>query len=213
MLNLRKMYWAGAAGAGAACLLLIGMALIQMPAGLTYPGAEVLTGHLRLGAAETEEYMSAIRLLFGLDSLFLVGWILAWAGLAAHLRERQPFLAWLSLGLGLAGAVLDFTENGLVWGAVQAWGWGMAADGAWLAGWKAVQSLSYVLPFAGAAAAAAALWGEKGWAQAAAWTGSALLLPAAAGIYFPALVLAANVWFLIWFLCVGMLLRRCASSV
>lgn len=189
----------GAVGAALAAILLLAMAFIQLPGGMFYPGLEALTGRLTLDSAALQAYLTGMRLLFVLDGLFLAGWVLAWLGLAELVRARQPLLGWLTLGFGLAGALFDFSENSLVWGALQAFQSGQWMTPGWVIAWKAVQHLSYWLPFLAAALAAPALWQGKWPEKAAAWVGSILLLPAIIGLYFPDLILLPNLWFLLWF--------------
>lgn len=198
----------GAFGAGTACLLLVAMAFVSLPAGLEYPGLGVLTGRLALSPAELPAYLAGMRLLFVLDGFFLAGWLVAWVGLFHLLRSRAPLFAWLSLALGLIGGFLDFSENSLILGALQTFQSGQMMTPGWVIAWKAVQHLSYWLPFLGALFAAPALW-QGHWAEkAAALVSSVLLVPAVIGLYFPDLILLPNLWFLVWFLALSQILWR-----
>lgn len=195
----RSLLRLGALGATLSTLLLLAMAFVSLPAGMFYPGLEALTRGLLLSSADQSAYLTGMRLLFALDGLFLAGWILAWVGIGELVRARQPLLGWLTLGFGLAGALFDFSENSLIWGALQTFQNGQMMTPGWVIGWKAVQHLSYWLPFLAAALAAPALWQGKWMEKAAALTASLLLLPAVVGLYFPGLILLPNLWFLLWF--------------
>lgn len=83
-----------------------------------------------------------------------------------------------------------------------------------MAGWKAVQHLSYWLPFLGAVFTGLALWSRRGLDRSTALLGTLGVAIAAAGLYFPALALASNVWFLLWFVNAALLLAfaQMASS-
>lgn len=180
-------------------LLLISMAFIFFPQGLEYPGLLVLTGKLALSAADKTAYSRALRTLFVVDSIFLLGWMVSWLGVARAVRERVPLLGILSLAAGLAGALLDFGENGIIWGVFQNFQAGQALGSDWVARWHLVRGLSYWLPFIGALLAAVGLW-RGGWRErVTAIVGSVLVIPAVVGMYVPGLSLLPNLWFLLWF--------------
>lgn len=195
----RSILRLGAFGAALSTLLLLTMAFVSLPAGMFYPGLEALTGGLLLSPAEQSAYLTGMRLLFVLDGLFLAGWAMAWVGIGELVRARQPLLGWLTLLFGLAGALFDFSENSLILGALQTFQAGQLMSANWVIAWKAVQHLSYWLPFLAAALAAPALWQGKWPEKAAALTGSLLIVPAAFGLYFPDLILLSVLWFLVWF--------------
>lgn len=197
----------GAVGAAVSALLLIGMAFVRLPAGLEYPGLPALTGSVLLSPGDSNAFLDGLRTLFALDSLFLLGWILAWIGLADLVGRRSDGVkATVVLVLGLAGALMDFGENGIILGAMGNLASGSAATGNWTIAWKAVQHLSYALPFAGALSSSVHLWGLGLPGKVTAFAGTVLLIPAAAGLYIPALSLVSNLWFLVWFLCLAILL-------
>jgi len=153
-------------------------------------------------------FLGSMRVLFVLDGIFLLGWILAWTGLAALVSSRDHLRGILVLALGLAGALFDLGENGIILGALQSLEAGNAATGAWTIAWKAVQHLSYWLPFGGALLASGVVW-SLGWAgRLTALIGSILLPAAVAGLYLPGLSLLSNAWFLLWFLSLAVLLWR-----
>lgn len=167
---------------------------------------------MALAPAELDAYLTAMRTLFTLDGLFLVGWLLAWLGLFTLVRGRSPLLGWLTLGCGLVGALFDFGENSLILGALQALQAGRLVTADWLAAWRAVQHMSYWLPFLGAVFAGLGLWSRRGLDRSTALIGTAGVAIAAIGLYFPALSLAANAWFLLWFANGALLLWRRAGE-
>lgn len=203
----------GAMGAAVSTLMLLLMAMISFPKGLAYPGLEVLSGTLLFGPDEMEVYLNGMRILFTLDGLFLVGWIVSWIGLAELIRSRFPLFGLLTLVLGLTGAMLDMTENSIIWGVIQQKAFGSMATPDWIIPWKAIQHLSYWLPFIAAVLAAAGLWSKKPLDRIVALIGSVGILPAVAGLYFPNLSLLANLWFLIWFASAAVLLWRRSSEI
>ncbi len=199
MLPHRPILRLGAWGAALSTLLLLAMAFIRLPAGMFYPGLPALMGRLLLAPAEQAAYLTEMRLLFVLDGMFLVGWILAWLGIGELVRARQHLTGWLTLGLGLAGALFDFGENSLILGALQIFESGQVMPVACVIAWKAVQHLSYWLPFLAALLAAPVLWQGGKFEKVFALTSSSLLIPAVIGLYFPNLILLPNLWFLVWF--------------
>jgi len=189
------------------------MAFISLPAGMSYPGLEALTGALSLTAGEQTTYLSGMQVLYLLDGIFLLGWVIAWVGLAELVQARYRILGLLTLVIGLAGALCDFCENSIVWGVLQSGAWGGLSGSNWVIPWKAVQHMSYWLPFLGAVLAACGLWSEKALDRVTAFVGSLLVLGAALGLYFTQLSLLSNLWFLLWFACLASLLwRRSAET-
>jgi hypothetical protein len=200
-------------GAGTAAIVLVAMAFISLPGGMTYPGMGILDGRVILKGAELQSYLGSMRLLFVLDGVFLLGWIIAWTGLAALVQTRAPAFGALVLAFGLVGALLDLTENGIILGALEALEAGQAAPGTWTIVWKAVQHLSYWLPFASALHASTALWSKRPLDRITAFTGSVLLIFAVPGLYFPGFSLLSNAWFLIWFTSLAALLWQRANDM
>lgn len=190
-----------AVGSGVSVVMLVMMSFIVFPAGLEYPGVSVLTGRLILSLDDLNIYLEAIRYLFMLDSLFLLGWIIAWIGIAEVVRVRFRTLGILTLIFGLTGAFFDFGENSIVWGVLQNLLDGRSMNSDWVARWKAVQHLSYWLPFIGAFLAALGLWSTRIFDKILAVVGTLLVVLAAIGLYLPGLSLLPNLWFLCWFLC------------
>lgn len=58
--------------------MLILMAFVILPFEMTYPGIEALTGDLALSLGELNSYLNGLQVLFVLDGIFLVGWLVSW---------------------------------------------------------------------------------------------------------------------------------------
>ena len=140
-----------------------------------------------------------MRTLFIVDTVFLLGWMVSWLGVARAVRERVPLLGWLSLAAGLAGALLDFGENSIIWGVFRDFKAGLALGSDWVARWNMVRGLSYWLPFIGALLAAVGFWRGRWRERVVVVVGSVLVVPAVVGMYVPGLSLLPNLWFLLWF--------------
>lgn len=213
MKNSNRVVRVGAIGAGVSVVFLIAMAFVSLPAGMNYPGLEALTGALTLTPDEQAAYLSGMQVLYLLDGIFLLGWVVAWVGLAELVRTRYRILGLLTLVLGLAGALCDLCENSIIWSVLQSGVWGVSSGGDWVIPWKAVQHMSYWLPFLGAVIAACGLWSEKALDRLTAAVGGLLVAGAAAGLYLSQLSLLSNLWFLLWFACLAWLLwRRSAQT-
>ena len=208
MKNINRVMRAGSVGAAISTVLLIGMVFITLPAGMSYPGLEALTGSIVLSAGEKNAFLTGMQTLYILDGVFLMGWILAWVGLSELVRERSKTFGLLTLIFGLAGALFDLSENSIIWGVLQSMQLGTLSGNAWLIPWKAVQHMSYWLPFSGAILAACGLWSRQRLDQITAIAGTVLTAGAIAGLYLPAISLLSNLWFLIWFASLACLLWR-----
>jgi len=209
----RQILRISSVAAGISTLMLILMAMIPFPAGISYPGVKILTGQTILSSADLGAYLAAMRALFILDGIFLLGWIVSLVGISELVRPRYRVFGVLTLILGLAGAMFDYAENSIIWGVIQNFQAGAAPGTLWVVSWKAVQHLSYWLPFIGAVLAAIGLWGKKSLDRITAIIGSGLVAIAVIGLYLPGFSLAANLWFLLWFASVSLLLWRRAAEI
>ncbi len=61
-------------------------------------------------------YRGEIQTLMVVDNLFVLGYLVAFIGLATATRRRAPLFAGIALGFALATGVLDFLENSLTLG-------------------------------------------------------------------------------------------------
>lgn len=119
MTNSRRIFRVGAIAAGLSTLMLVAITFVVLPSGMSYPGVEALSGELTLSSGDLESYLHAMQTLFILDGIFLLGWIISWAGIAEIVRSRYRIFGILTLTFGLAGAILDYVENSIIWGVVQ----------------------------------------------------------------------------------------------
>ena len=199
MENKRRLYIFSGVGAGLSVFMLVLLAFIPFPAGLEYPGLEVLTGDLNLFPEDLVLYYRSMRWLFILDSLFLLGWFISWTGLGVIVREHSRTAGFLTLAFGLGGALLDVTENSIIWSAMRRMMSGTSAGHNWVVPWQIIQQLSYWLPYLGAAIAAVWLWKSGGFEKVPAVIGTILAAAAAACLYIPGFSIFSSAWFLFWF--------------
>lgn len=177
--------------------------------------ADVLLRHRQaLSLADFERYLAIMPFYYVVDSILILGWIVAWVGMASYVCASQALLGRVALVVGLCGPLCDFLENGIAWGLMEAsQEISVAVPGGWLLAWRLARFLSYVMAFAGAALAAGPLWNDRLLDRWVALWSSALLLVALAGFYFPALSLAGLFWWFGWFVGMGILLWRRAAEV
>lgn len=213
MTKSQRIFRVGAIAAGLSTLMLVMIAFVVLPCRMSYPGVEALSGELTLSSGDLESYLHAMQTLFILDGIFLPGWIISWAGIAEIVSSRYRILGIMTLVFGLVGALLDIGENSIVWGGIQNLQEGRPLNGEWIITWKAVQHMSYWLPFIGAVFAAFGLWSVRTLDKIAAIIGSVLVIVAIFGLYWPGLSLLPNLWFLLWFACSGLLLWRHAAEL
>jgi hypothetical protein len=106
----------GAIGAGTAVCCLLIMAFLPMPGDLPYPGLEILTGTKAVNGDELAAFQSRLQILYAVDTIFILGWIVSWTGLAASIRAKLPLAAMLTLLFGVSAAICDLIENGIIFG-------------------------------------------------------------------------------------------------
>jgi hypothetical protein len=147
-------------------------------------------------------------LMLSLDSIFIIGVILAWLGLGVLTRERTGTWGRLVPAMGVVGALFDFCENQVGWSMVQARlvEPSMSAEAVPIFAYFVVSALSYLLQFTAAALAGVWLWGERPRERLLTLAGTVLMVPAIFGLFIPALYIASYLWFLVWFGVVGFVL-------
>ena len=203
---MKKQYRVQAGGATLVALLLVAMYFVKLPAGLAYPGLEVLRGDVSLPAADLAGYLRAMQIIFALDGIFLAAQLLAWSGIAQVVRTRAPLPGSLVLSLGVAGVLLDLAENSIIWAALGSLQTGHLPAPGWLIAWKTVHHLSYLLPLLAAVMAGANLWGPRWTERLACLVGTLFSALAIAGLYLPELAPLADLWYLAWFAAAALLL-------
>ena len=212
MKNNEKFLRTGAVAAWCSSLLLIVMAFIGFPGGLEYPGLSFLTGQINLSESEASGFFSALNMVFILDGVFLTGWIVSWIAVSKLAVNYDRISGAVILFLGAAGAILDFSENSLVFGMVQALKTGSAPGPFEVILWNAVRHLSYWFPFLGAVFMLIVFSVEKMFGWVIITVNAVLLLAAVLGLYIPSLFIASNAWFLILFLQLGFILWKSSNK-
>ena len=208
MSGKRHLLAGGAVGALTAVIMLVVMAIFATgfwPLEVEFPGMEILTGEVPVTPDEFLEFANLSALMLSLDSIFIIGVILAWLGLGVLTRERAGKMGWLVVFLGVAGALLDFCENQIGWSMVETRLLRSTAslDAAPIYAYFIVSSLSYLFPFTAAALAGVWLWGDRVRERLVTLVGTVLMVPALFGLFVPSLYIASYLWFLLWFGVVG----------
>ncbi len=212
--DTRILIRAGAIGATVASLLIVCLAFTPWPFDFAMPGDPVIAGEIALSAPEAAAFKTSVGILFSIDDVFLLGWVIAWIGLAALLRKEHAEISKLTLVIGLAGALLDFSENAIMWSLTQGIAAGAAPAIGWGIGWRVVRHLSYLLPYVAAVIAMIGLWADGGFGRIAAIIALVALLPAIVGLYVPAIEIVSSVWYLVWFVLLAIhLWRESAAAV
>jgi hypothetical protein len=214
-MNNRLVLRIGAIGAAAVVVTFIGIAIVMLPLNWEVPGDKVLTGQLTPTSADFDQYLSITSICYVLDSVLIVGWIVSWVGIAILIQPRNKMVGNTTLVLGLIGAVLDLSENSLVWALLEGLQKGVPApEGSWYyLTWMVIRQLSYLVTFAASAIAAMGLWSPKPLDRVMSGIGTLLALIALAGLFIPALSLLPNIWWMVWFGCGSLLLWRRAEEL
>ena len=211
-MSVRSVLRMGALGAAVAVLMFVALAVLLWPFDFADPTEEILTGQLELSSAGLDRYIAIVPTYFAIDSLFILGWIVGWVGIAALVRTRNKLLGEIVLVIGLVGPILDFVENEIAWALIAGYRQGMPVQVGWHLGWKIVRQLSYLIPYAAAVVAAVGLWSRKPLDRVMTGVGTVFVAVAVVGLYVPALSMLAYLWWLTWFICAGVLLWRRASE-
>ncbi|MCP4542173.1 MAG: hypothetical protein GY832_34050 [Chloroflexi bacterium] len=212
-MNTRSVLRIGAIGAAVSVLMLVAIAVIVAPFGFADPTEEILTGQEGLSSTKFDRYIAILPALYAIDSIFIVGWIVGWVGVAALVRTRNELLGRVALAIGLIGPILDFTENEIAWALIDSYRQGISVPVGWYLGWRVVRQLSYLIPYAAATVAAVGLWSQKSLDRVVTGVGTVLVAVAIMGAYVSALSLVAYLWWLVWFICISALLWRRAAEL
>lgn len=202
----RGVLLTGAFGAATSVIMLVGMAFIRLPAGLEYPGVSALSGAVALSPGDQTNFIYGIKAIFLLDSFFLVGWLVCWTVLSLVVLKHNRLFGVMTFALGISGALLDFGENSIILGVLLNLEVGQHPGGNWVIPWKAVQHMSYWLPYVGALFAAIGLMSSSKLDRISLLVATLLIPIAAAGLYYDQVSIVSSIWFLVWFTCVAVLL-------
>ncbi len=212
-MSTRSVLRFDAIGAAVSVLMLVALAVIVLPFGFADPTEEILMGQVEPSSPDFDRYIAVIPALYAIDSIFIIGWMIGWVGVAALLRTRNKMLGGVTLVVGLIGPILDFGENEIAWALIESYRRGVSVPAGWYLGWRVVRQLSYLIPYAAAVMAAVGLWSRKPLDRVMTGVGTALVAVAIVGLYVPALSLVAYLWWLLWFICISLLLWRRAAEL
>ncbi len=147
-----------------------------------------------------------------LGGLVSVVTLIAMAFISFPEGMRSPFCGMVSLILGILGAMFDFGENALVWGAIAQLRTGHLSDSDWAVRFRAVQQASYWFPYIAAVAASVGLWSKKPLHRIVGFVGTVSAAAAGVCLYLPDFEILSSAWFLLWFAVCAILLWRCAKE-
>jgi hypothetical protein len=214
MNNTHLILRIGSIGAMVAALALIGIVLL---AGLfdlfdyTYMIEEILAKKIELSSMDLPRYTVSFQGFLMVDTVFVIGEMIAWVGLAALIQTRAHPLGRVVLVLGLLGASFDFVQNAVEWTLIQGQHLGISPQPSWFIAWTTVSQLSYLLTYTAAVMAALGLWSKQPLDRVLGVIGGPLTVLAVVGLYVPDWYTLAFLWFFAFFLCAGILLWRRVS--
>jgi hypothetical protein len=180
-----------------AFILLIVMIALPWPFDFAFPGISVLSGDTVLPAKEFAIYLQAMQMNYAVDEIFIICWIIGWSALCMQIGGHLKFILLL---LGLAGPTLDFTENSYIWQMISMLERGQSANAQLMASWRAIQHLSYIIPFSVSFLLLCGLYIQQTVGIALLLAGGLATAIAIFGLYLPALEIATYLWWLLFFL-------------
>jgi hypothetical protein len=74
---------------------------------------DVILGNVNLSDLEKGDIIQSIGINYALDTIFIFSWIASWSGLYLHFKSLNVKGIGLCLGLSIAGALLDLSENSI----------------------------------------------------------------------------------------------------
>lgn len=162
--NIRNSLWASGMGSAVAAAALAGMAVLPRPVGQT-GHFDIFAGIKKLTPAQLDEYIRYLYANFTLDSVYLLGHIGMWLGLALIIWGRSRLLAAVLAGVGLMSGLSDFLENEIRLAIVSGLENQLAIGPHWAMIWSVVVGISIWLIYAAAALAAIGMWRRRpfGW--------------------------------------------------
>jgi hypothetical protein len=202
----------GSIGAMVAILALIGIALMSELFGFVYLSEEILAQKIELPLTDLSRYTVVFQVYMVIDTVFVIGEMIAWMGIAALVQTRAHSLGRVVLVLGLLGASLDFVQNAIDWSLIRGQHLSVLPQPSWFVVWTIVSQFSYLLTYTAAVMAALGLWGKKPLDRVLGVIGGPLIVFAVVGLYVPDWYVLAFLWFLAFFLCAGILLWRRAAE-
>lgn len=205
-MNTRALLKIGAIGFAVSALALLGLAVPTWPIGLVDPIQAILSGQVTPAMPIFDRYFATIPACYIIDDVLIIGWIVGWVGVAALARERNRLLGNVVLALGMVGPILDFVENEIGWALLGMCQQGTPAPTGWLIAWQAIRQVSFMVPYATMVLASPALWSRRLLDRVVVGIGTVGLLAPLTGAYIPDLWLVVLVWWLLWFVGLGLML-------
>jgi hypothetical protein len=211
MNNTHLILRIGSIGAMVAVLALIGIVLL---AGLfdLFDYTDLIEGILAkkitLSSMDLPRYTISFRGFLMVDTVFVIGEMVAWVGLAALIQARAHPLGRVVLVLGLLGASFDFVQNAVEWTLIRGQHLSISPQPSWFIVWMTVSQLSYLLTYAAAVMTALGLWSKQPLNRVLGVIGGPLTVLAVVGLYVSDWYALAFLWYLAFFLCAGILLWR-----
>lgn len=140
-----------------ACILLLIMNF-SWPS-TDYSVNDVILDNVKLSDTDKGNFIQAMRVNYTIDTIFIFSWIGAWIGLFLHFKSSDIKLIGMCLGLSLFGAVLDISENTIIFSL-------LIGNNSDVENYLFIQSLvrdfSYWLPMIAAFVLAITISGQKG---------------------------------------------------
>ncbi len=211
-MSTKSIFRFGALGAALSFLMLIALAVVVAPIDFVDPAEVILLAQLQPVATDVNRYIAVLPTLYAVDSIFIIGWIVGWLGVAALVHTRNAVLGVVALVVGLIGPILDFVENGIAWALIEGHRQGLPVPVDWYLAWSVARHLSYVIPYAAVAVAGVGLWSRKPLDMTVTGVGTVLVVVPIVGTYVSALASISMLWWFIWFFCIGLLLWRRAGE-
>jgi hypothetical protein len=199
-------------GAMVAILALIGMALMSELFGFVYLSEEILAKKIELPLTDLSRYTVSFQVYMVVDTVFVIGEMIAWMGIAALVQTRAHSLGRVVLVIGLLGASLDFVQNAVEWTLIRGQHLGISPQPSWFIVWTIISQLSYLLTYTAAVMTALGLWSKQLLDRVLGVIGGPLIVLAVVGLYVPDWYTLAFLWFFVFFLCAGILLWRRAAE-
>ncbi|MBN2006748.1 MAG: hypothetical protein JXA21_25565 [Anaerolineae bacterium] len=205
-MNTRTFLTIGAVGFAVAVLAFPALAVAVWPIGLVDPIQAILSGQVTPGMDAFDRYLATLPACYAIDDIFIIGWMVGWLGVVVLVRERQRLLGNIVLVLGMAGPILDFTENEIGWALIGVCQQGTPAPDGWLVAWQAIRQVSFMIPYSAMVLACPAIWSRRILDRIVVGIGTVGFVVPIMGAYIPDLWLWVLAWWLIWFAGLGLVL-------
>jgi len=194
----------GALGFVVSVLMFFALVVIVSPFNFADPVYEILTNQVNTTTDTFDQYMKILPAYYVIDNILIVGWIIGWVGITILVGKRSQTLGIIVLVLGLAGPVLDFLENEISWTLISVYQSTASVPTNWYVGWRVTRQMSYILPYSVATLVGIGLWSRQTLDRVVTGVGTIGVAIALMGMYMPAWWLGAQLWWPVWFVCLGL---------